>query len=72
MSNLTAYKPEDLINLTQAMVILSVSYPTVFALIKRGELESVRIADRQYLVEGKVEELKQRRSGTERSEGVAE
>jgi len=63
MSNLTVYKPEDLINLTQAMVILSVSYPTVFALIERGELESVRIADRQYLVKGDVEELKRRRSG---------
>jgi len=63
MSDLTAYKPEDLINLTQAMVILSVSNPTAFALIERGELESVRIADRQYLVKGEVEQLKRRRSG---------
>jgi len=71
MSNLTAYKPEDLINLTQAARILCVSYPTVFALIERGELESVRIADRQYLVKGEIEQLKRKRSGTERSGGVA-
>jgi len=63
MTNLTAYKPEDLINLSQAAKILGVSYPTVFALIYRGELESVKIADRQYLVRGEVEELKRKRSG---------
>jgi len=63
MSNLIAHKPEELINLSQAAEILGVSYPTVFALIDRGELEPVRIADRQYLVRGKVEDLKRRRSG---------
>ena len=60
---LIAYKPEDLINLSQAAEILGVSYPTVFALIERGELEPVKIADRQYLVKGDVEMLRMRRSG---------
>ena len=63
MTDLTAYKPDELINLSQAAEILGVSYPTVFALIYRGELESVKIADRQYLVKGDVEDLKRRRSG---------
>ena len=65
MTNLTAYKPEDLINLSQAAEILEVSYPTVFALIYRGELEPVKIADRQYLVRAEVEDLKRRRNGAE-------
>ena len=59
---LTAYKPEELINLSQAAELLSVSYPTVFAMMDRGELTPVRIADRQYLVKGAVEELKRRRN----------
>jgi len=63
MSNLTAYKPDELVNLSQAAKILCVSYPTVFALMYRGELEPVKIADRQYLVKRDVEELRQRRSG---------
>lgn len=63
---LIAYKPEDLINLSQAAEILGVSYPTVFALIERGELEPVKIADRQYLVKGDVEMLRMRRSGESR------
>ena len=65
MSNLIAYKPDELINLSQAAEILGVSYPTVFALIEREELEPVKIADRQYLVKGEVEELKRRRNGAE-------
>lgn len=60
---LTKYKTEDLINLSQAAAVLGVSYPTVFALIRRGELVSVKIADRQYLVREDVEELRRRRSG---------
>ena len=63
MSNLTAYKPDELINLSQAAELLSVSYPTIFAMIYRGDLESVKIADRQYLVKGEVEELRRKRSG---------
>ena len=63
MVNLTSYKPEELINLSQAAKILGVSYPTVFALMYRGELYPVRIADRQYLVKEEVEDLKRRRSG---------
>jgi len=63
MPKLIAYKPGELINLSQAAELLSVSYPTVFALIERGTLESIRIADRQFLVRGDVEELKRRRSG---------
>ena len=63
MTILTAYKPEELINLSQAAELLSVSYPTVFAMIGRGELVPVKIADRQYLVRGEVEELKRRRNG---------
>jgi len=63
MTNLTAYKPGDLINLSQAAEILGVSYPTVFALIYRGELEPIKIADRQYLVRAEVDNLKRRRSG---------
>ena len=62
----TAYQPEELINLSQAAKVLGVSYPTVFALIRRGELESVKIADRQYLAMAEVEELKQRRNGKSR------
>ena len=63
MPKLIAYKPDELINLSQAAELLSVSYPTVFALIERGTLESIRIADRQFLLKGDVEELKRRRSG---------
>ena len=63
MSSLIAYKPDELINLSQAAEILCVSYPTVFALMYRGDLESIKIADRQFLLREKVEELKQRRSG---------
>ena len=60
---ITAYKPDELINLSQAAALLGVSYPTVFALIYRGELVAVRIADRQYLVKRDVEELRCRRNG---------
>ena len=63
MQRLTSYKPDELINLSQAAELLSVSYPTVFALMERGELEPVKIADRQYLVRADVEALKRRRSG---------
>ena len=63
MSELTAYKPDELVNLSQAAEILDVSYPTVFALMYRGELEPVKIADRQYLLKVEVENLKRRRSG---------
>ena len=63
MTNSTAYKLDDLINLSQAAELLSVSYPTVFALMDRGELEPVRIATRRYLVRAEVEELRRRRSG---------
>ena len=57
------YKPDELINLSQAAELLDVSYPTVFALIYKGDLEPVKIADRQYLVRAEVENLKRRRSG---------
>ena len=63
MTNLTAYKPDELINLSQAAELLSVSYPTVFAMIERGDLESVKIADRQFLLKAEVEDLKRKRSG---------
>ena len=63
MSDLIVYKPDKLINLSQAAEILGVSYPTVFALMYRGELEPVKIADRRFLLEIEVESLKRRRSG---------
>ena len=63
MTNLTAYKPDELINLSQAAELLSVSYPTIFAMIERGDLESVKIADRQFLLKAEVEDLKRKRSG---------
>ena len=63
MSNLIVYKPDKLINLSQAAELLDVSYPTVFALMYRGELEPVKIADRRFLLEIEVESLKRRRSG---------
>ena len=69
MSNLTAYKPDELINLSRAAELLCVSYPTVFALMYRGELESVKIADRQYLVKAEVEGLKWRRELKRRLNG---
>ena len=55
------FDPEELLNLSQAAVLLGVSYPTIYALIERGELEPVRIADRQYLMKSAVLELKNRR-----------
>jgi len=61
MTKLTSYK--QLVNLSQAAEILEVSYPTVFAFIYRGDLEPVKIADRQFLLRGEVEDLKRRRSG---------
>jgi len=63
MEDLTMYKPDELINLSQAAELLDVSYPTVFALMQRGDLRPVKIADRQFLLMEKVEELKRRRSG---------
>lgn len=63
MTDLTAYKPDELINLSQAAEILGVSYPTVFAFIYKGDLVPVKIADRQFLLRKAVDELRQRRSG---------
>ena len=60
---LTAYKPDDLINLTQAAETLGVSRPTVYDLIRKGELTPVEIAGLQYLDRGEVEGLKRRRNG---------
>jgi excisionase family DNA binding protein len=47
----------NLINFSQAAELLSVSRPTIYAMIERGELHPVQIADRQYL---KMDEVEQR------------
>ena len=63
MATLTRCNPEDLISISQAAKLLRVSRPTIYAMLRRGELVPVKISDRQYLVKSDVEELKQRRSG---------
>jgi predicted DNA-binding transcriptional regulator AlpA len=68
MLGLIEYKAEDLINLSQAATILGVSYPTIFAIIERGELVPIRIADRKYLVKAEVEDLKKRREASRQGE----
>ena len=59
---MTVCRPEDLVNITQAAEILEVSRPTVYELIRRGELTPVEIAGLSYLDRGAVEGLKQKRS----------
>jgi len=47
----------NLINFSQAAELLSVSRPTIYAMIERGELHPIQIADRQYLKRDEVEHL---------------
>jgi excisionase family DNA binding protein len=48
----------NLINISQAAELLSVSRPTIYAMIERGELHPIQIADRQYLKREEVESKK--------------
>jgi len=59
---MTMCRPEDLINITQAAEMLGVSRPTIYELIRRGELTPVEIAGLSYLDRGEVESLKQKRN----------
>lgn len=45
------------INFSQAAELLGVSRPTIYAMIERGELHPIQIADRQYLRKDEVDEL---------------
>ncbi len=63
MTILTGCNPEYLINLSQAAVILGLSRPTIYKMIRRGELSPVKVAGLSYMDRREVEELKRRRSG---------
>jgi len=57
----------NLINFSQAAELLGVSRPTIYAMIERGELHPVQIADRQYLNRDEVEGIKGRNKAYENS-----
>jgi excisionase family DNA binding protein len=48
----------NFINFSQAAEILNVSRPTIYAMIERGELHPIQIADRQYLKRDEVDTIK--------------
>ena len=51
----------NLINYSEAARKLQVSRQTIYAMIERGELHPLVIADRRYLQKSEVQELKKRR-----------
>lgn len=51
-------KVESLLNYSQASLLLHVTRATIYAMIRRGELHPVAIADRRYLNKEEVEGLR--------------
>lgn len=47
----------NLLNYTDAARLLGITRATVYAMIKRGELHPMAIADRQYLLKEEVEKV---------------
>jgi len=57
---------EDLINYSEGARILGVTRVTIYAMIERGELHPIAIADRRYLLREEVERLvNEKRSSVE-------
>jgi len=48
----------NLLNYSEAAHLLKVTRVTIYAIVKRGELHPVVIADRRYLLKKEVERLK--------------
>lgn len=53
---------DALINYREAVKRLHVSRMTIYAMIRRGELHPIEIADRRYLLLAEVERLAQERA----------
>jgi len=51
------YPIANLINYSEAARLLDVSRTTIYAMIERGELKPVAIAERRYLKRDEVEEM---------------
>ena len=52
---------ENLLNFSEAARLLNVTRVTIYAMIRRGQLNSILIADRRYLFKEEVETLKEER-----------
>jgi len=52
----------NLMNYSDAARLLRVSRQTIYAMIDRGELKSIEIAERRYLLREEVERLKIKRA----------
>jgi excisionase family DNA binding protein len=61
MCALTTLDAENLVNFKEAASILKVTRATIYAMVRRGELHPITIADRSYLDRAEVEK---RRDGT--------
>lgn len=48
----------NLLNYTEAAYILGITRATIYAMIKRGELHPIAIADRRYLLQEEIDRLK--------------
>jgi len=55
---------ENILTYQQAAKLLQVSRPTVYLLIRRGDLHSLQIAGRHFLMKEEVERLKMARAPT--------
>ena len=56
MSEITL-KVDNLLNYTEAAHKLGITRATIYAMIQRGELHPLVVADRRYLVKDEVERL---------------
>ncbi len=55
----------NLLNYSESARILGVTRATIYAMIERGELHPIAIADRRYLLREEVERLKKEKSEPE-------
>ena len=55
---------DNLLNYSEAACLLMVTRVTIYAMIKRGQLHPVVIADRRYLFKEEVEKLQNARAPT--------
>lgn len=53
---------ENLLNFSEAARLLNVTRVTIYAMIRRGQLNSILIADRHYLFKEEVEGLRKAKS----------
>ena len=52
---------EDLTSFSEAARLLNITRPTIYAMIERGELHPLAIADRRYLLKEEVERIKNKK-----------